>query len=235
MRLVNLKPQIKKLAKDFGLKYNSNWFDYMWISKRDEIILQYIGNCLDNVYDKYGDCPEGRIKNISKFFKNDLKKLSKRYGGEVYSQESLEYQKMIINDISNIKIRKEIQELLIRIHKHLTSNKITLITKTNLKKEKEGISRILRHEFIHILLFNNNIEFGKINKNIWMYDEGLCCYMEAYLDDTINLLEARFKKLKYPYEKQYYGYSLKYKKLLKNTKTPKQRKNVILRLYESFK
>ncbi len=235
MKINSIKSQIKKLSKDFGLKYNPKWFNYIWISKRDEIILQYIGNCLDSVYDKYGDYDNGRIKNISKFFKNDLKRLSKRYGGEVYSIESLVYQKKIIANIKDKSIRTEILKLLNKIKKHLTNKKIALITRTNIKNEYKDIMGILRHEWLHILLFQNNIEFGKINNKLWMYDEGLCTYFESYIDGTINQLGAKVKARQYPYEKKYFVYAIKFRELLKNKKTSTQRKNTILRLYESFK
>jgi len=40
MKLAEINRQIKLLAKDFNLKYKSNWFNYTWISKKEEILLQ---------------------------------------------------------------------------------------------------------------------------------------------------------------------------------------------------
>jgi len=37
MNTTQLKSQIKKIAKEFNLKYNPDWFGYMWISVRHEI------------------------------------------------------------------------------------------------------------------------------------------------------------------------------------------------------
>lgn len=234
MKIDNIKIQIKKVAKDFGLKYNPKWFDYMWITKRDEIILQYIGNCLDSVYKKYGYGIE-RIQSIDKFFKNDLDKLSKRYGGEVYSIESLNYQIGLLPSIKDEPIRTEISKLLKKIKKRLKSNKIALITKTNIKNEYEGITGILRHEWFHILLFKNNLEFGKISNKLWMYDEGLCTYLEAYIDKNINQLEVKVKARQYPYEKKYFVFAIKFRELLKNKTTPKQKRDVLLKLYKNLK
>jgi len=224
MEINKIKSQIKKIAKDFNLSYNSKWFNFIWITKRDEIILQYIGNCLDPVYKKYGNRIE-RIRNINKFFKNDLKKLSKRYGGEVYSLESLKYQIKLLPLIKNKKIRAEISKLLRKINKEIGGNSTALITKTKNKNElKILLKSILRHEWIHILLFHNSLEFGKINNKLWMYDEGLCTYLEAYIDKTTNQLEAKVKARKYPYEKKYFVYAIKFRELFKDGKTPKDKK-----------
>ena len=34
MEIQKIKSQIDRIAKDFDLKYNRNWFNIMWISKR---------------------------------------------------------------------------------------------------------------------------------------------------------------------------------------------------------
>ncbi len=222
--VVQINDSLEKLSKEFNLKYSLTWFNFIWITKRDEIILQYIGNCLDNIYDKYGNYPNGRISNISKFFANDLKKLSKRYGGEVYSKKQLEYQAKLINKIKDERIKKEILKLLKKIEKGMKSEQIALITKSNIKKEQKDILRILRHEWIHILLYKNNFYFAKHNKEFWKFDEGLCTYMESFLDGTINLLESQYSKIRYPYEKQYFWNAIKFKRLFREIENPIERR-----------
>lgn len=239
MKPIQTKKQIKQLAREFDLKYNLKWFDYLWITKRDEIILQYIGNCRDNIYDRYGDYPNGRIKNISLFFNVDLDNLSHRYGGEVYSKRHLKYQKKFMLGIKDKKIKSEIKKLLIKITKKtrkIKNNDIALITKTNDKIEyQKVVNFILKHEWIHILLFKNKIAFNRINRKYWFYDEGLCTYLESYISKTENMLEARYKNSKYHYEKNYYKHAILFKKLLKNKTTSKERKQAILNLYKTLK
>ena len=234
MKIRKIKNKIKHLAKDFNLKYNSKWFDYMWISKRDEIILQYIGNCHDNVYEKYGNYPGGRIKNIAKFFNKDLKGLSKRYGGEAYSVKSLKYQKRIIQNIRNNKIKNEIEKLLKKIEKRIITNKIALLTKTTRKKELHNMQSVLIHEWIHILLAKNKIDFNLKNYN-WKYNEGLVTYLTWILEDKTYRLEDGFKNFKSTFEKHYYSKAIEFRKLLKNKKTPKERKQTIMKFYNSLK
>ena len=52
-----IKNQLKIVAKHLDLKYDANWFNYMWISKREEILSEYIGYCPDPIYEKYGKSP----------------------------------------------------------------------------------------------------------------------------------------------------------------------------------
>ncbi|MFH1270674.1 MAG: hypothetical protein ABII03_03490, partial [Nanoarchaeota archaeon] len=79
MKPSQIKAQIKKLAKEFDLKYNPEWFNFMWITTRQEILTEYIGDCPDPIYMKYGKTPNERIKNIDKFVNSkDFKSCLKR-------------------------------------------------------------------------------------------------------------------------------------------------------------
>ena len=234
MKTSEIKNQLKKIAQDFGLKYNSNWFNVLWISKRHEILTEYVGICPDPIYQKYGKTAEQRIKNIDKFVNSaDFKECVKRYGGQVVTRRGLEIIEKNYKKIKNLKLKKELLKLNKKIKDNLGKNKcLALLTRSKIKSEEEKIKTIiLRHEWIHILIDENNLGFEELGKNIyWKYNEGLVTYFENYLDKTLKKLEMKLDRERYPMEKYYYLYGLKFRELMKNKKTPKERKEVILKL-----
>lgn len=109
MEVSNILLQIKKLARDFDLKFNFKWFGYLWISKREEILKEYAGTCPDPLYEKYGRNATERIKNIDKFMDSkDFQECLKRYGGQVASKEGLKENEKNYQKIKNKKIREEL-------------------------------------------------------------------------------------------------------------------------------
>jgi len=73
------------------------------------------------------------------------------------------------------------------------------------------IYRILRHEWIHILLDENNLR-----SNNWKYNEGLVSYFEFYLDKNLNDLEEVLKAEEYGFNKKYFSKAIIFRELLKN-------------------
>jgi hypothetical protein len=238
MNVQKAKSHIKKLAEEFDLKYDPNWFKHLWISVRHEILTEYIGNCPDPIYQKYGKNHEQRIKNIDKFVNSkDFRDCLKRYGGQVSQKSELKQEEKWIRKINNKELRNE----LLKFHAKLKNqfgetDFLALLTTPRNEKEKEWQMRFcLRHEWIHILLDKNRIQFQEIAKKYWPYDEGINEYMGAYLDGTLGNLERFRDKENYPMEKKYWVYAIKLRELLKNKKTPKERKKALLYLISNLK
>ena len=223
MNPASIKSQLKTLAKEFSLKYKKKWFNFMWISKRENVFLEYIMGCPDPIYSRYGITRGQRAKNLLKFLSSaEFKKCLKRYGGQVVYKKYWNKKRFENNS--------ELLKLYNRI-KLGTEGAMALLTSTNIKKEKDYLIKyILRHEWIHILLQKNNIYFQKAGKKYWSYDEGLNEYLASFLDNDLDNLEKHMAKEKYPMEKKYWKYAIKFRELLKNRKAPSERKNVIIGL-----
>jgi hypothetical protein len=113
---------------------------------------------------------------------------------------------------------------------------LALLTIPRNKKEKEWQMRFcLRHEWIHILLDNNKIQFQEISKKYWPYDEGINEYMGTFLDGTLEKLEKFRDKENYPMEKKNWVYAIKLRELFKDKKIPRDRKKAILNLISNLK
>ena len=239
MAIFNIKNQLKHLARDFDLNYNPSWFDVMWIPTRLEILTEYVGDCPDPIYIKYGKTPEARNHNISKFVNSkDFKDCLKRYGGQVASRSELKKEVKWVSQIKDKKIKKELLAFYEKLAKKLNKTSyIALLTIPKSKKEEYWqLKFILRHEWIHILLSRNNIDFQKAkSKDYWRYDEGINDYMGAYLDNSLNKLEKFRDKEKYSMEKQNWIYAIKFRELLKDCRTPKERKRVLTKFIKNLK
>jgi hypothetical protein len=238
MKIRDIKLQIKKLARNFDLRYQKEWFQYLWISTCEEILSEYIGDCPDPIYWKYGKTKEDKIKHIDKFLASkDFKSCLKRVGGSVASKKSTKEQLKLINKIPNKKIKEEMLKLYNKVNKKIgKADYIALLTRTKIKKHYEWQMKYgLRHEWIHILLGKNKIKFQEIDKKLWPYDEGINEYLGAYIDNNLNKLEKLRDKEKYPMEKKNWIYAIKFKKILQDKKTPKDRKKALKELMKRLR
>lgn len=230
-----MKRKLKQLSKEFDLKYNKNWFNFIWISKSHAKYLEYFGMCFDPIYTKFGKTIEKRINHIEKFEKSkEFKKIKKEYGGQAITK------KEVIEGIKNCKEirKKELREELLNLHKKIYSNlkesSLIILTQTkNKKQKKELLNSILIHEGIHHLLIKNKIYFKSSSEALWKYDEGLVTYLEYYLKRRLSYLETIKKKTKYPNQKAYYIYAIKFRDWLKDIKEPKKRKQKLLQLVKN--
>src|SRR4030042_3868687 len=238
MKIRGIKSQIKKLAGDFDLRYQKEWFQYLWISPREEILSEYIGDCPDSIYWRYGKTKDDKIKNINKFISSkDFKSCLRRVGGSVASRKDMEKELILIKKIPNEEIKQE----MLRYHKRIIdklkkTERVALITKTNIKKWYNWLMKYgLRHEWIHILLDKNKIQFQEIKKKLWHYDEGINEYLGAYLDSNLDKLEKFRNKERYPMEKKNWIYAIKFRKILEGKNTPKDRKKALIELIKRLR
>ncbi len=237
-KIQKIKLQLKKLAKDFGLNFYSNWFVYDWISKKQEILTEFLSTCPDPLYNKYGRTVKERLNNLDKSVSSaDFKKCCKLFGGQVYTKKGLQNDKKTLQRINNPLVKKELKQLIKIAEKHLiNSDNVALLTRTNIKKEKEWLfEHILIHEWIHLLLYKNNVKFQKKGATYYAYDEGLCDYFCALAGNNLNKLELFRDKQPYPLEKSGWIYAIKFRYWLKNCKTPKDRKRKIWEIYNELR
>lgn len=233
-----IKAQLKKIAQEFNLKFNINWFVFDWISKEQEIFTEFLSDCEDPVYNKYGKTLKKRILNLDKFIASkDFGDCIKRFGGQVYTKKGVENDQETLEKIKNSRAKKELKQLIKTAQKHLKhSDNVALLTKTKIKKEKEWLFKhVLLHEWVHLLLYKNKIKFQNKGSKYWKYDEGLNEFLINYSINSLDKLEKLRDQEKYPYEKQYFIYAIKWRAWLKNCKTPQQRKSKILEVYRRLK
>ena len=237
MKTIEIKNHIEKLAKDFNLKSNPAWFNVMWISKRNAIYLQYVGMCFDPIYTRFGKTVEKRIENIGKFeFSKEFKKIKHEYGGQAITKKEIIKGIKDCKKIKEPKLRNELLDLHRKIESNLKEDNLALLTKTNDEKHKEILlNSILVHEWVHLLLMKNKIYFKSVSEKHWKYDEGLVTYLEYYIKKRLNYLESVKKKVKYPSQKLYFVYAIKFRELLRKEETPKKRKKVLINLIKKLK
>jgi hypothetical protein len=214
--------RLKKLAKDFNLNFNKEWFKFVWVTKEQEILTEYLSDCRDPAYEKYGHSIKNRMKNLGKFSKSrEYKNLIKRYGGQMVSKKVIEEYKNISKRIPQKEISDKILKFSRKTSKKIGSaNKIAVLTETKLKKEKEHLlNQILFHEWIHVLL-----EWNKLRPKNWKYNEGLVTYLQEFSFGNLDKLEIFRDKTNYDFQKQYFIYAIKFRNLLRGIKSPAERK-----------
>jgi hypothetical protein len=231
--------KLKKLAEEFHLKFNKDWFNFLGISKKENILIEYMWMCPDPIYKKYGITPYERAKNIENFISSsDFKECLNRFGGQIINKGTFQkYFPNWIKNIENLELRKIYFNIYEKIYSKLgKSSRIALLTKSDNLSEKEKLKTfVLFHEWIHILINENKINFPHQIKEGWQYNEGLVTYFQEFAGNRLNKLEEGVKYWKkYNYQKQYYIYAIKFRELLKFTNSPKERKDKIMNLKRSL-
>ncbi len=215
--------KLKKLAKSFNLDFKKNWFKHLWISKKENILLEYLLLCQDPIYEKYGKDAFSRTKQIENFASsNEFKACLNRYGGQMVGKEFFEkYFLSWTKDIENKEIREIYYNLYKKISKKFKNNsKLAILTKSNDKNELRILkSFTLFHEWIHVLAEGNKLE-----PKDWRYNEGLVTYFQEFSDKSLNQLEEKAEKTNYSFQKQYFIYAIKFREILKQVNNPQERK-----------
>lgn len=213
LKISEVLEELKKASKILKLKFNKNWFKFVWITKEQEILTEYLSDCRDPIYEKYGHKLSERIKNLGTFYDSkDYKKCIIRCGGQVISKNSFSRFRNFVKRIKNQEIKDILLDFCKRVEKNMQeANKIAALTETSIEKEKEQlVYRVLRHEWIHILLEENHIR-----SNNWKYNEGLVSYFEFYIDKNLNNLEKSLKLERYDFNKEYFLNAIIFRDLLK--------------------
>jgi hypothetical protein len=229
----SIRKQIKDIARKFGLRYNKNWFSYIWVPTKVEIISEYVGNCPDPIYQKFGRSPKTRMKNFNRFLRSKAyKDLLKRHGGQVAHKDHLNEEIYLILQIKDRKIKRQMITFYSHLAKKFQSTESVAVLALPKKKEdrERQLSYCLRHEWIHILLEKNNIDFQRINPKYWAYDEGLSEFIGEYIDNNLHNLEKIRKQEEHTFEKKYVSYAIKFRQLMEYKNTSQKRKLAILRL-----
>jgi len=233
-----IKEKLKNISKYLKIKYNDKWFKYNWISKEENVKLEYMWMCPDPIFAKYGRSPQERAKNVEKFLLSDgFKKCLHQFGGQVINKDTFKkYFLDWINNIKNIQIKEDYLKIYKKILNKLNkSSTIAILTKTNKKQEKNELkNNVLLHEWIHILINKNNLRFSYNIKDEWKYNEGLVTFLQELAKGKIDKLEENAKRASYDFQKQYYIYAIRFKELLKKVDNPKERKEKIINLKNSL-
>ena len=177
-------------------------------------------------YKKFGKTLKEREINFDNFLDSkELEKLMTGLAGCVVKKDK------IANYLKKVKSKKG-KKILKKIYKKLKPIKYgnTILGKTFTESGKKAIERVLLHEWIHVLLSYNKIDFQHIRKKLWILDEGLTTYIETSFSskrfDISKILEKRLEKCSAGF-KIYGTNALKFNKLLKDKNTPKERNNAI--------
>ena len=223
--LRKIKRRIEKITKKFDLKYDEKIFKVVFLPRKELYLINYLCMCPDPIFEKYGKSFRKRVKNLKKFVEQDLKKVCKKPGGAVISWKDLK------------KIRKFIKkELFQKIEKSKTIKNLIVIV--SLPKNRFSYYTILFHEWLHLLLLFNHIVFQRKRRN-WELDEGLVTYLQISSRlKKLNIsayLKKKITKSKNELEKIYLEKALFFNNVFKNTKTPKERRRILIRLLNQYK
>jgi hypothetical protein len=215
--------KLKKLANDFGLKFNVKKFNVVFIPKEDIILYLYLIGCPDKEYSKYGKTHIQRIKNIDRFLQsNEFHILKRKYAGTIIEKKPLE--KIKLAKIKNPKIQNTATKLVKELKRKEFLAALLPIIK-NQKERKFLLNVVLFHEWIHTLLLENGINFQRKTIAKWYLDEGLASYMQLFSEKGKSDLSNKANNYKNSNVRK--GFLI-WNKLLKDKLTPKERLNAIL-------
>ncbi len=199
-------------------------------------MLLYLSTCPDPLFKKFGTTIKQRVENVETFFKSkEFKVLLKKPGGSVLTKRELNRGLNYSKKIKDKKIRSDYYKIYKKIRRVLKNSHVALLARLKSKREmKFTFNIILFHEWIHVLLIKNRIYFQNIKKSYWELDEGLTTYLENFANNKIDRIKKGLPGLN-GLSKIYYSNAKKWHNILKNAKTPKERKKRILNFYRKLK
>jgi|APSaa5957512622_1039677.scaffolds.fasta_scaffold21924_3 hypothetical protein len=211
--------KIKKISKDFNLDYSKGEFKFILLTKKQIVLTNFLGGCPFKPYNQF-DTLEKFIK--SKEFKGEIKNSQ----GRKISREELEKELELIKKITNKKLKTELSKIYAKLKSNMVGNNLSLSS----EKDKE----IIVHELLHELIDTNNIRPISTNVN-----EGLVYYLTEYVLYPKNyhkkIKENAAKISKNEEWNQTRSSALEWAKLLKDCKTPSERKEEIIKYQNKLK
>lgn len=222
---------IRKLAKNFDLKYSSKSFVYLVMSKEEIVLRNFLGGCPEPDFNKFsGKKKDNRLKNILKFVNSrEFIKHKKKPQGCVILLKEAKHELNLAKKIRDKNLKKKFIKIYGKINKNIGKCGLILISRPETKMEQRIMKNILSHELVHQLLISNNIEFYEIRHSLWVWDEGLCVYMDHFIYNEQDKFKDKPKKIKGKLWQTYGVYAHKWYKLFDNIKNPKERKKIILK------
>ena len=213
--------KLKRLAMEFNMEFDKHIFKKNIVNKQDCILLQFItGSPIPPRFNKFGITLKQRAENIDDFLSSD----KSAYYGDGLVVDIAETSGTI-KAIKNQKIKKRLMFLLNSFNTY--SGEAVVLGKPENAVEKNKITGVLYHEWIHVL-----VEYNKLTFRDWRYNEAFTVYLEHYLKTTdnkdIEYLKGTVKKASH---KKGYGMVTrrmgKFIKLFAGKDTPEERMVVL--------
>ena len=65
--MLKILTKLKNVSEKLNLNFNRDWFGRVWVTKEQEILTEYLSDCRDPTYEKYGHEIFERVNNLEKF------------------------------------------------------------------------------------------------------------------------------------------------------------------------
>jgi len=222
------KELLKNVAKAFDLNLDyAGGFKYLVLTKREIIIRNFLSDCPDPVYVRYGNRDKQNIGlNVEKYLDSeDYEKEFQIPQGCVISERELEKELTFVPNIPFQNLKKEVETSYSKIKEHMgISKRLTLIWNPSEEESESEIPKeILLHEFVHELLESNGIL-----PRSWKWNEGLVTYITNYVLGFLHRYKEEPKRVQQEMWYTYQEYTRKWINLLEKESNPKKRKEIIL-------
>ena len=157
------------------MKFDIKIFKKNTVSKLDCILLQFItGAPFPPEFNRFGMTLKQRAKNIDRFLSSDMS----IYYGDGLVVDIAE----TLGVIKNIKNQKTKKRLLVLLNGFKTyAGEAVVLGKLEKTDKRKKISRVLYHEWIHVL-----VDYNKLTFKDWKYNEAFTIYLEHYLKTMDN-------------------------------------------------
>lgn len=216
---------IQRIAREFDLDYREESYRSILLTKREIILGTYL---VVPVLEKYGASPAERAGNAEEFVRSSdfAKRIAPgKLPGRVINRDNLKVERAVIPKIGDPGLRAEYASLYEKLGRHLQGPYLTLLSAPETDTERQQALENAVHEFLHVLLWDNDITFQKrpVAKG-WEWDEGLATYLTAFLG--LEDLDAPSRLG--PLYERYLEWGRRWRELLRDKRTPEERKSAIM-------
>lgn len=180
--LPELRAHLQQVAERFALDFRADDYHYLVMTAEEKVLLDYLADCPGLPHSNWGDELPERRRRVADFlaseeFRAYCAQLSS--GGSVLGSE-------VIDEL--LACRQSLPEwaeaLSDRLAQHPALRQPFFVA-ICLQEASEALlqrqTRLLVHEWSHLLFFSNGIQFQKTapeHPDAWLYDEGLATWVE---------------------------------------------------------
>lgn len=214
---------IQRIAREFDLDYREESYRSILLTKREIILGTYL---VVPVLEKYGASPAERAGNAEEFVRSSdfAKSIAPgKLPGRVINRDNLKVERAVIPDIGDPGLQAEYAALYDKLERHLQGPWLVMLGMPETEDEHQQALDNTVHEFLHVLLWDNDIIFQARGKS-WEWDEGLATYLVAFLGrenlDALSRLGPRYES--------YLEWGRRWRELLRDKRTPEERKSAIM-------
>lgn len=182
--LPDILGQLSSLSQIFELHFDPCKYEYVRVNAFEKVLLDFLGGCPGLPHSQWGQDLEKRLASVGEFVSSEAYQnycLNLNSGGSVIEQDIFEVFPPLLKTPD---LPLWVSSLVRRLQAAPVSEQpfgVYICVRDIHEGLLQGMRKLLLHEWIHLLLFSNDLKFQALEnppEEAWLWDEGLTTWLE---------------------------------------------------------